>query len=130
MRLLQTFLFDGRRMNKERPKPEKIGVVGMSGGGKTTLLHLLQRFIEPPKGTIFIDNQDISDVKEESLHQAIAFIPQDTSLFHRSIGENICSWSANISGMVSKNLCFYFSSSSPIVAEYRSVGMSVRCVQQ
>lgn len=68
---------------------EKIGVVGMSGGGKTTLLHLLQRFIEPPKGTIFIDNQDISAVKEESLHQAIAFIPQDTSLFHRSIGENI-----------------------------------------
>ena len=68
---------------------EKIGVVGISGGGKTTLLHLLQRFIEPPKGTIFIDNQDISDVKEESLHQAIAFIPQDTSLFHRSIGENI-----------------------------------------
>ena len=68
---------------------EKIGIVGMSGGGKTTLLHLLQRFIEPPKGTIFIDNQDISAVKEESLHQAIAFIPQDTSLFHRSIGENI-----------------------------------------
>ena len=47
-----------------------------------------------------------------------------------SIGENICSWSTNISGMVSKNLCFYFSSSSPIVAEYRSVGMSVRCVQE
>ena len=71
-----------------RPK-EKIGIVGVSGGGKTTLLHLLQRLIDTPEGSIFIDGQDITAVTQESLHKAVAFIPQDTSLFHRSIMENL-----------------------------------------
>lgn len=71
-----------------KPK-EKIGIVGISGGGKTTLLHLLQRLINTPENAIFIDGQDITDVTQESLHQAIAFIPQDTTLFHRTIMENL-----------------------------------------
>ena len=71
-----------------KPK-EKIGIVGLSGGGKTTLLHLLQRLINTPENSIFIDGQDITNVTPESLHSAIAFIPQDTSLFHRSIMENL-----------------------------------------
>lgn len=71
-----------------KPK-EKIGIVGLSGGGKTTLLHLLQRLINTPENSIFIDGQDITSVTQESLHKAIAFIPQDTSLFHRSIMDNV-----------------------------------------
>lgn len=68
---------------------EKIGVIGLSGGGKTTLLHLLQRLVNTPKGSIFIDGQDITTVTEESLRKVMAFIPQDTSLFHRTVMENI-----------------------------------------
>lgn len=68
---------------------EKVGIVGISGGGKTTLLHLLQRLINTPSDSIFIDGHDITKISQESLHEAVAFIPQDTSLFHRSIMENI-----------------------------------------
>lgn len=71
-----------------KPK-EKIGIIGLSGSGKTTLLHLLLRLINTPKGTIFIDGQDITEVTQESLHQALGFVPQDTSLFHRTIIDNI-----------------------------------------
>jgi len=68
---------------------EKVGLVGISGSGKSTLISLLQRFYEPQKGQILIDNQDISNVTQDSLRKSIAVIPQDTSLFHRSIYENI-----------------------------------------
>ncbi len=68
---------------------EKVGIVGMSGGGKTTLLHLLQRLVNTPGQAVFIDGQDITRVTQESLHKAVAFIPQDTSLFHRSLAENV-----------------------------------------
>ena len=68
---------------------EKVGIVGMSGGGKTTLLHLLQRLVDTPANQVFIDEQDITQVTQASLHQAIAFIPQDTSLFHRTLAENL-----------------------------------------
>lgn len=68
---------------------EKIGIVGLSGCGKTTLLHLLLRLINTPKNSIFIDGQDICNISQKSLHDAISFIPQDTTLFHRSIMENL-----------------------------------------
>ena len=68
---------------------EKVGIIGMSGSGKTTLLHLLQRLINTPENSIFIDGQDITKVTQDSLHRALAFIPQDTSLFHRSLSENL-----------------------------------------
>ena len=68
---------------------EKIGVVGKSGAGKTTLMNLLLRFYDLESGRIFIDGQDISEVTQDSLRSAIGVVTQDTSLLHRSIRENI-----------------------------------------
>ncbi len=68
---------------------EKIGIVGMSGSGKTTLLHVLQRLVNTPQGSVYIDGQDVALVTQESLHNAVSFIPQDTTLFHRSLAENM-----------------------------------------
>ena len=68
---------------------EKIGVVGKSGAGKTTLMNLLLRFYDLESGRIFIDGQDISEVTQDSLRSTIGVVTQDTSLLHRSIRENI-----------------------------------------
>ena len=68
---------------------ERVGLVGISGSGKSSLIHLLQRFYDVNGGQILIDGQDIRSVTQESLHRAISFVPQDTSLFHRSLYENI-----------------------------------------
>lgn len=68
---------------------EKVGVVGPSGGGKSTLLKILARLYNVQGGEILIDHQDIALVTQESLHRAIAFVPQEPALFHRSIMENI-----------------------------------------
>lgn len=69
---------------------EKVGLVGYSGSGKTTLLHLLLRFLPVVEGDICIDGQSLSQVTMESVRENIAMIPQDTTLFHRSIHDNIC----------------------------------------
>lgn len=68
---------------------ERIGIVGASGAGKTTLVNLLMRFYEPQHGSIFIDDQNIADVKQLSLREHISFIPQEPTMFNRTIGENI-----------------------------------------
>ena len=68
---------------------QRVGLVGPSGGGKSTLLTLLQRFYDLDGGRILIDDQDISHVTQDSLRQAIATVPQDTALFNRSLLENI-----------------------------------------
>lgn len=68
---------------------QKVGIVGVSGSGKTTLTKLLMRFVEPQDGRIEIDGQDIAKVTQASLHDAIAYVPQEPLLFHRSIKENI-----------------------------------------
>jgi ATP-binding cassette, subfamily B, bacterial len=68
---------------------ERVGLVGRSGGGKSTLFALLQRFYDVQGGRILIDGQDISRVTQESLREAIGVVPQDISLFHRSVMENI-----------------------------------------
>jgi ATP-binding cassette subfamily B protein len=68
---------------------QRVGLVGPSGAGKTTLFALLQRFYDVDKGRVLLDGQDIARVTEESLRTAIAVVPQDVSLFHRSIMENI-----------------------------------------
>ena len=68
---------------------EKIGLVGRSGAGKTTLSNLLLRFYDLESGRITIDDQDISKVTQESLRAAVAVVTQDTSLLHRSIRHNI-----------------------------------------
>jgi len=68
---------------------ERVGIVGSSGAGKTTLVNLLMRFYEPQNGDIIIDGQNIKDVTQNSLREQIAFIPQDPTMFNRTIGENI-----------------------------------------
>ncbi|MBR5027148.1 ABC transporter ATP-binding protein, partial [Candidatus Saccharibacteria bacterium] len=68
---------------------ERIGLVGVSGSGKTTLTKLLLRFADVMKGGIYIDGQNVREVTQDSLREAIAYVPQESSLFHRSIFENI-----------------------------------------
>jgi ATP-binding cassette subfamily B protein len=71
------------------PAGQKVGFVGRSGSGKTTFVSLLLRHFDVQKGEIKVDGQNITNVTLESLRRAIAFVPQDTSLFHRTIRENI-----------------------------------------
>jgi ATP-binding cassette, subfamily B, bacterial len=68
---------------------QRVGLVGQSGGGKSSLFTLLQRFYDVQQGRITVDGQDISKVTQQSLREAISVVPQDISLFHRSILENI-----------------------------------------
>ena len=68
---------------------EKIGLVGRSGAGKSTVVNLLLRFFDVKEGRILIDGQDIARVRQESLRAQISVVTQDTSLLHRSIRENI-----------------------------------------
>lgn len=68
---------------------ERIGLVGVSGSGKTTITKLLLRFADVDGGSISIDGTDIRDVTQISLRENIAYVPQETALFHRSIFENI-----------------------------------------
>jgi len=73
----------------EIPAGKKVAVVGPSGAGKSTLSRLLFRFYETDSGRILIDEQDISDVTQESLRENIGIVPQDTVLFNQSIFHNI-----------------------------------------
>lgn len=67
----------------------KIGLVGASGGGKSTLVKLIQRLYDVDSGRITIDGQDIADVTQQSLRNAVAVVSQEPVLFHRSLAENI-----------------------------------------
>ena len=78
-----------KNFNLEIPSGQKIGIVGMSGGGKSTLIKLLQRFYDVTGGEIKIDEQNIKDVTQESLHKALSYIPQSNQMLERTIGENI-----------------------------------------
>ncbi len=75
--------------NLEVPAGQKIGLVGRSGAGKSTILALLQRHYDPGSGQLLIDGQDIAGVTQESLRNSIAVVQQDISLFHRSLLENL-----------------------------------------
>ena len=68
---------------------EKIGLVGPSGGGKSTLAKLVMRFMDVRQGEVRIDGQNIAHVTQESLRRSVSYIPQEPSLFHRSIRDNI-----------------------------------------
>lgn len=68
---------------------ERVGLVGHSGSGKTTLTRLLLRFSDVEGGKISIDKQDIAEVTQQSLRKAIAYVPQEPMLFHRTLRENI-----------------------------------------
>lgn len=68
---------------------ERVGIVGLSGAGKTTLVNLLMRFYDPNSGAVLIDNQDIAKVSQDSLRENISYIPQEPTMFNRTIYENI-----------------------------------------
>jgi len=68
---------------------EKVGLVGRSGAGKSTIFALVQRLYDPDAGVVMIDGQSIAQVTQESLRKAIAIVQQDISLFHRSLLENL-----------------------------------------
>ena len=68
---------------------QRVGLVGASGAGKSTVLALLQRFYDIQRGRILIDGKDIAHVTQDSLRTMLAIVPQDISLFHRSVLENI-----------------------------------------
>ena len=71
------------------PAGQRVGLVGRSGSGKTTLTKLLLRLSDVQEGLIYVDGQDISACVQQSLRRQIAYVPQETLLFHRSIRENI-----------------------------------------
>lgn len=89
-----TFTYpDGRRIlhniKLRIPAGQKVAIVGPSGAGKTTLLALVQRLYPVVFGRVMVDGQDVAQMTQESLRRAIAVVPQDVVLFHRSVLENI-----------------------------------------
>lgn len=78
-----------RDLSLDIPPGQKVGIIGQSGVGKTTLMNLLLRFHDLDDGTILIDGTDIASVTQHSLRSQIGVVTQDTSLLHRSIAENI-----------------------------------------
>ena len=67
----------------------KVGLVGRSGGGKTTLTRLLLRFADVESGAIFLGGQRIDGISQADLRAAIGYVPQDPAMFHRTIADNI-----------------------------------------
>lgn len=76
-------------INLDIPAGQKIGLVGHSGAGKTTITQLLLRFNDVTAGRIMVDGHDISQVTQESLRKNISYVPQEPMLFHRSLRDNI-----------------------------------------
>jgi ATP-binding cassette subfamily B protein len=83
----QPLLFD--RFSLSVGAGTKLGLVGRSGGGKTTITRLLLRFKDVERGQILIGGQSIADVAQSSLRDVIAYVPQDPAMFHRTIADNI-----------------------------------------
>lgn len=71
------------------PAGQKVGLIGHSGSGKTTMTHLLLRFADPTHGSIRVSGKDIKTITQDSLRQQIAYVPQEPMLLHRSLRENI-----------------------------------------
>lgn len=78
-----------KRLSLHVAPGEKVGLVGPSGAGKTTITKLLLRFADVQEGKILIDGQDISHITQSDLCSKIAYVPQDPILFHRTLRENI-----------------------------------------
>lgn len=88
------FAYDGRQeifsnLNLTIPQGQRVGLIGSSGAGKTTLTTLLLRLYDVQSGTVEIDGQDVRQVTQASLRAAIGLIPQDAILFHRTLADNI-----------------------------------------
>lgn len=75
--------------NLEINDKQKIGIIGVSGSGKTTLVNLIFKFYTPQKGSIFIDNKNISNYNTNSLYSNLTYVPQETILLHSTIYDNI-----------------------------------------
>jgi ATP-binding cassette, subfamily B, multidrug efflux pump len=89
-----SFAYGGQRKVLENfslhiRRGEKVGLVGRSGAGKSTIVNLLLRFYDVESGRILIDGQNISEVTQNSLRECIGMVTQDTSLLHRSVRDNI-----------------------------------------
>lgn len=84
---VKTKVFDNFELHI--PAGQRVGLVGASGAGKTTLTKLLLRLSDIQEGIICIDGQNIADTTQQSLRRSIAYVPQESLLFHRSIAENI-----------------------------------------
>jgi ABC-type multidrug transport system fused ATPase/permease subunit len=89
-----TFAYDRKRpvfdgLELTIPASQRVGLVGHSGAGKTTLVTLLMRLYDVQQGAIRIDGQNIADVTQASLRRSVALIPQDVILFHRTLMDNI-----------------------------------------
>ncbi|TDD75788.1 ABC transporter ATP-binding protein [Actinomadura rubrisoli] len=80
-------LFDG--LDLEIPSGTKIGLVGRSGGGKTTLTRLVLRLMDVDGGRILVGGQDIARLRQSDLRSLIAYVPQEPAMFHRSVYDNI-----------------------------------------
>jgi len=76
-------------IDMEIPEGTTVGILGRTGSGKTTLIRLLPRLIDPPPGTVFIGGRDIRDFELSELRSSIGFVPQDTFLFSTTIKDNI-----------------------------------------
>ena len=78
-----------RGLSLSIPAGQRVGLVGLSGSGKSTLVSLLLRLYDPQGGRIEIDGHDLRSLTQDSLHRQVGLIPQDPTLFHRSLRENI-----------------------------------------
>lgn len=78
-----------KKFKLEIPAGQKVGFVGHSGSGKTTITNLLLRFEDVQKGKILIDGQDIRNITQDDLRTNISYVPQEPALFHRTLEENI-----------------------------------------
>ncbi len=83
----QPLLFDD--FSLDIPHGAKVGLVGYSGGGKTTITRMLLRFVDIESGAILLGGERIDEISQSALRHAIAYVPQDPSMFHRSITDNI-----------------------------------------
>jgi ATP-binding cassette subfamily B protein len=77
------------QLNLVIPAGQRVGVVGPSGAGKSTLVRLIARMADPTEGHVILDGQVAAEVQQDSLRQAIAVVPQDINLLHRSIMDNL-----------------------------------------
>ena len=83
----RTQVFDG--FDLHIPPGQRVGLVGMSGAGKTTLTKLLLRLSDIQQGRILVDGQNIAECTQQSLRRQVAYVPQEALLFHRTVAENI-----------------------------------------
>ena len=84
---VRTQVFDNFELHI--PAGQRIGLVGVSGAGKTTLTKLLLRLSDIQEGKILVDGQNVAQITQQSLRRSIAYVPQEALLFHRTIAENI-----------------------------------------